>query len=263
MFDSVPAAVSAVFHPQRIETRPSDTPEAVGPNMVEEILPFTVRVVRNAHDLRKAVDIRHHAYARHLPDFAESLKSPEAADTEDGVIVLLAESKLDGSPLGTMRIQTNEYAPLCLEQSIVLPELLRVQRLAEATRLGVTNDRGGRLVTTMLFKAFFLHCQQNQIDWMVVTGRAPVDRTYDRLLFNDVFPGIGYMPIRHVGNLLHRVMQFEVQTAEMRWAAAKHPLFNFIFRTSHPDLNIGNAPLSTISRACRPTAFLPTQARSM
>jgi hypothetical protein len=263
MFEPVTAAVSAVFHPQPIETRPSDTSSDMAPNMAQEILPFTVRVVRNAHDLSKAVDIRHHAYARHLPDFAESLKSPEAADTEDGVIVLLAESKLDGSPLGTMRIQTNEYAPLCLEQSIVLPEALRVQRLAEATRLGVTNERGGRLVTTMLFKAFFLLCQQNQIDWMVVTGRAPVDRTYDRLLFNDVFPGIGYMPIRHVGNLPHRVMQFEVQTAETRWAAANHPLFNFIFRTNHPDLDLGNAPHATLAHSIHSPAFLPTHIRSM
>lgn len=239
MFDT---AVSSVFVPQPIETRPNNTAELAPPDRVEEILPFAVRLVRSAQDLQKAVDIRHHAYARHLPEFAESLKAPEAADAEDGVVVLLAESKLDGSPLGTMRIQTNDYAPLCLEQSIVLPETLRVQRLAEATRLGVTNDRGGRLVTTMLFKAYFLFCQQQQIDWMVVTGRAPVDRTYDRLLFSDVFPGVGYMPIRHVGNIPHRVMQFEVATAKRRWAAVNHPLFNFIFRTNHPDLDIGVSP---------------------
>jgi hypothetical protein len=100
--------------------------------MAEEILPFTVRVVRNESDLRKAVDIRHHAYARHLPDLAESLKSPEPADTEDGVVVLLAESKLDGSPLGTMRIQTNEFKPLILERSVKLPHWLGCKTLAVA-----------------------------------------------------------------------------------------------------------------------------------
>ncbi|MEO8121552.1 MAG: hypothetical protein ABI606_19785 [Rhodoferax sp.] len=221
--------------------------------MTEERLPFTVRLVRDEDDLDKAVQIRHSAYARHLPAFAESLKSPETADADNGVVVLLAESKLDGSPLGTMRIQSNQFKPLCLEQSVELPAWLKTRPLAEATRLGVTNERGGRLVTTMLFKAFFQYCQQTGIEWMVVTGRAPVDRTYDRLLFEDVFPGRGYIPFSHVGNLPHRVMSFNVETAEARWAAAKHPLFDFIFRTHHPDLDIGGQHQPFISPVARPT----------
>lgn len=64
----------------------------------EERLPFWVRLVRNEADLRKAVHIRHAAYARHVPDLAHQLQEPEATDYEDGVVVLLAESKLDGSP---------------------------------------------------------------------------------------------------------------------------------------------------------------------
>lgn len=234
----IESASSAVFEPHRIETLPPRVSALNAPAMIEELLPFTVKLVRDEDDLDKAVQIRHTAYARHLPAFAETLKAPESADAENGVVVLLAESKLDGSPLGTMRIQTNEFKPLSLEQSIELPDWLTKRRLAEATRLGVTNEKGGRLVTTMLFKAYFQYCQQTGIEWMVVTGRAPVDRTYDRLLFDDVFPGKGYIPIRHVGNLPHRVMQFNVNTAEERWAAARHPLFNFIFRTHHPDMDI-------------------------
>lgn len=237
---------AVVFQPQRIQTRESFGNRHDLPGMTEELLPFTVRLVSDEDDLNKAVHIRHSAYARHLPDFAETLKSAESADIDDGVVVLLAESNLDGSPLGTMRIQSNQFRPLCLEQSIELPEWLTRRRLAEATRLGVTNEKGGRLVTTMLFKAYFQYCQQANIEWMVVTGRAPVDRTYDRLLFDDVFPGRGYIPIHHVGNLPHRVMQFNVETAEARWAAAKHPLFNFIFRTHHPDLDIGGRRLPSM-----------------
>jgi hypothetical protein len=229
----------AAYQPQRIQPLRTRSSSADGPAMTEEMLPFTVRVVRDDNDLMKAVQIRHSAYARHLPDFAETLKAPESADAEDGVVVLLAESKLDGSPLGTMRIQTNQFKPLSLEQSVDLPDWLRSRPLAEATRLGVTDGKGGRLVTTVLFKAFFLYCKEAGIEWMVVTGRAPVDRQYDRLLFNDVFPGMGYIPFSHVGNMPHRVMSFNVETAETRWAAANHPLFNFVFRTEHPDLDVG------------------------
>jgi hypothetical protein len=207
--------------------------------MTEEKLPFTVRLVRSQGDLTKAVHIRHAAYARHVPDFAKTLAMPEQADAENGVVVLLAESKLDGSPVGTMRVQTNRFKPLSLEQSVELPVWLKDRDLAEATRLGITEERVGRVVKTVLFKAFFLYCQQAGIEWMVVAGRSPIDRQYDRLMFSDVYPGMGYIPLQHAGNMPHRVLSFEVGTAEDRWAAASHPLFNFIFRTHHPDIDLG------------------------
>ena len=154
-------------------------------------------------------------------------------------MVLLAESKLDGSPLGTMRIQTNQFKPLCLEQSVELPDWLKKQSLAEATRLGVTNEKGGRLVTTVLFKAYFQYCQQIGVEWMVIAGRSPVDRMYDRLLFSDVFPGLGYIPLLHAGNLPHRVLSFNIETAQDRWARAGHPLLGFMCHIHHPDIKLG------------------------
>ncbi len=223
----------------------------------EEILPFTVRLVHDDEDLGKAVQIRHSAYARHLPKFAETLKAPEREDSDSGVTVLLAESKLDGSPLGTMRIQTNQFKPLCVEQSIELPEWLKGKRLAEATRLGVTDGKGGRLVTTVLFKAFYLYCQQIGTEWMVITGRSPIDRQYERMLFEDVFPGIGYIPLAHVGNLPHRIMASSVDTAKARWTAAKHPLLDFMLETHHPDINVMER-----RRALLPPLSFTTQSKS-
>jgi hypothetical protein len=178
-----------------------------------------------------------------VPTFAAQLSEPEAGDFADGAVVLLAESKLDGSPLGTMRIQTNRFKPLGLEQSIDLPAWLEDISLAEATRLGIADGHTGRVVKTLLFKAFFQYCQQASVEWMVITARSPLDRQYENLMFDDVYPGRGYIPMKHVGNIPHRVMAFEVGTAEARWAEAKHPLFNFIFRTRHPDIDLsGKAP---------------------
>lgn len=208
------------------------------PARPEERLPFSVRVVSDAEALEKAVHIRHAAYARHVPDLARTLLQPEAADFAAGSVVLLAESHLDGSPLGTMRIQTNRYEPLALEQSLALPGALGNSLLAEASRLGVAEGRVGTLVKTVLFKALYLYCLHSDVDWMVVTARAPVDRQYQRLLFNDVYPELGYVPMRHVGNLPHRVMKFEVRTAEQRWAAVNHPLLKFMVETHHPDIRL-------------------------
>lgn len=206
--------------------------------MKEEALPFTIRVVSNIRDLEKAVRIRHAAYMRHVPSFARELTLPENADSEKGVVVLLAESKLDGSPIGTMRIQTNAYKPLVLEQSVTLPESLGTKRLAEATRLGVTQERVGRMVTLALFKAFFLYCRQNRIDYMVIAARSPVDRQYDRLLFKDVYPEAGYIPLQHAGQIPHRILALDVNHVEEIWTEAKHPLHRYIFQTFHSDINV-------------------------
>lgn len=232
----MPVIQSRTFVPKRFSSSENIA-------MKEESLPFTIRVVSNARDLEKAVRIRHAAYLRHVPNFAQVLDVPEDTDSEQGVVVLLAESKFDGSPMGTLRIQTNDSRPLTLEQSVTLPDYLKSRRLAEATRLGVTHERVGRIVTTSLFKAFFLYCRQNRIDNMVITARAPVDRQYDRLLFTDLFPELGYIPFKHVGNMPHRVLTLDVHAAETLWKNAKHPLLNFILYTFHADINVAGTSL--------------------
>lgn len=266
MFDQDTADGAAIHaalhsHPEqspssRAVIAPLSSPSAVAPvfpttrTQVLERLPFTVRLVRNDVELRKAVQIRHAAYARHLPTFAQTLLKPEEHDAERGTVVLLAESKLDGSALGTMRIQTNLFKPLGLEQSVTLPAWLKAQPLAEATRLGVTEERIGRLVKSVLFKAFYLYCQRNGIEWMVVTGRFPLDRMYERLLFDEVYPGMGFVPLSHVGNLPHRIMSLEVAKVEPRWGAAKHPLYEFFFHTTHEDIDVG--PSRNTTRPAEP-----------
>lgn len=204
-----------------------------------EYLPFTVRVVHTEDQLQKAVDIRHEAYARHIdPKLADALRKPEPTDTLPGVAILLAESKLDGSPLGTMRIQTNEFRPLGMEKSIELPQWMQGQRLSEATRLGVSQDKVGRLVKTVLFKAYYQYCLANDIRYMVITARAPIDRMYDRMLFQDVYHGMGYVPLEHVFNLPHRIMFLDVQKARTLWDEAHHPLLGYMCETVHPDIQI-------------------------
>ena len=222
--------------------------------MPSERLPFTVRRVETEDALRKAVGIRHAAYARHVPDFARTLAAPEACDYAADTVVLLAESKLDGSALGTARIQTNRHGSLHIEESIELPDWLQGKRLAEVTRLGIEEGRIGRVVKIALIKACFDYCEQQAIDYAVVTGRAPIDRQYEQLLFSDIFEGKEMIPLRHVGNIPHRVMAFEIATGEARWSAARHPMLGFFRHTHHPDIDIGlpPAPLRRVMAEPRP-----------
>jgi hypothetical protein len=84
------------------------------------MLPFTVRMVVSEADLVRAVEVRYAAYQRHAAPFAETLRAPEPLDRAPGTVVLLAEDKSDRAAVGTMRIQTNAFEPLVLEQSIAL-----------------------------------------------------------------------------------------------------------------------------------------------
>lgn len=202
----------------------------------EERLPFSVRIARTDDDMSKAVAIRHSAYARHMPVFAEKLREPETMDVAPGVAVLLAESRLDGSALGTLRIQTNAHMQLTVEQSIELPRWMRDRPLAEVTRLGITGGSVGRLVKMVLIKAAFQYCEHEDIEWAVVAARSPLDRQYTQLMFEELYPQQGMVPLRHVDNIPHRVMAFEIETGHQRWAEADHPLLNFFSYTRHPDI---------------------------
>lgn len=204
----------------------------------EERLPFTIRIATNEWQLRKAVSIRHRAYGRHVPALAELLRLPEAKDSEAGCAVLLAESKLDGEPLGTLRIQTNRNCPLAIEGSVALPDWLAGRSLAEATRLGIVEGRAGRVVKTMLFKALYLYCVEEGIEWMVIGARPPLHRMYEALLFTDVFPGEVYVPLKHAGNIPHRILALEIGAADARWRAARHPMYDLYVHTRHPDIDL-------------------------
>lgn len=208
------------------------------PRLVEERTTFTVRIARTDEDLWKAVQVRYAAYARHLPDLAELLRDPEPGDYDETSAVLLAESKLDGAALGTMRIQSNRARRLVIEQSVALPAWLQNASLAEATRLGVSQGRTGGVVKMMLFKAFFHVCLKAGVDWMVIGARPPLDRRYQGLLFRDVLPEARLVPLQHAGGVPHRIMAFEVGTAEARWAEAGHPLYGFFCHTLHPDIDV-------------------------
>jgi hypothetical protein len=75
-----------------------------------------------------------------------------------------------------------------------------------------------------------------------------VDRQYEQLLFTDVFPEQGPVPLRHVGNIPHRVMAFEIATFEQRFREKRHPLLNFFFNTHHPDIDVGSATPPALAR---------------
>ncbi len=206
------------------------------PVMREELWPFTVKIVSTPEELAKAVKLRHDAYAKHLPEVAAKLLEPEDADQRD--IVLLVESKFDGSALGTMRIRTNATSQLPIESVIDVPKEMRGRKLCEATRLAIKGAGGSRMVRDALFKGCFATCDMLTMDFMLVGARKPVDRVYEWMGFSDVNAEGTLIPLPYAGNIPHRVMYLERANCDSLWMRMEHPFYNFFRNTVHPDLQL-------------------------
>ena len=213
-------------------------------NPVRESLPFVVRCVRDEAELAKAVSIRRSAYGRHVPELAARFAAPEESDLDGSSRVLVALAKLDGMPLGSMRYRTNEARALDVEQSVTLPEQLRGKLLTEATRLAVSQAAVGRVVKAMLMKAMFLQCEAGGIDSIVAAARSPMDRFYQWLYFEDVFPGGEFIPMAHAGMIPHRVMACDIVTTKRRWEEVNHPWYSLFFDIDHPDIELTPFPVA-------------------
>ena len=205
--------------------------------LTTERLPFRIELASN-HTLGKVTALRAAAYGRHMPTFAAQLEQPEASDFESGCEVFVAISKLDGTALGTLRTHANVYKPLPLQASIDLCGRFNGTRMVETTRLSIAGGTSSSVVRSALFKALHLYCLQQKVDWMLAAGRRPVDRIYDALLFTDVNEPGAYYPMSHAGGVPHRVMAFSPSRAKALWAKNAHPLYNFVFETEHPDINL-------------------------
>lgn len=200
-------------------------------------LPFLVRPIAPSvpAELEAVVALRSRAYGKHRPELGRALATAEPDDAAPDCTVLAAFAKGSGEVQATLRIHRNSLRPLPLEASVELPAPLPRRRLAEVTRLA-RRDGAHPLVKLALFKAFYLFCVEQQIEVMLAAGRAPLDRQYEALLFEEVFPGAGYLPMRHAGGLPHRVLMLEIAGAFARWTAAAHPLLSFMTTVEHPDI---------------------------
>lgn len=204
-------------------------------------LPFRIRPAFDEDTIRRAAALRQEAYGRHLPQFSSSLNEPEPEDTAAGCALFVAESRLDDSILGSVRIHTNFFAPLPLEKSLALPPELAKARVAEGVRLSVARDRPGNMVKALLCKAYYMFCVQEGLEHFMLVGRAPLDRQYEGMGFSDVYPGQGFLPMAHIGGLPHRVLSQEVSTCMDRLLANGHP-FHKIFQTDYADFDISAPP---------------------
>lgn len=204
-----------------------------------QLLPFTVRLAQGQDDIEKVCLQRAQAYGRHQPDLVTrlTLSKPETDDLRDDVLILMAESKESGEVVGALRLQTNLNQPLRFETELALPERFRGKHLLEAGRMTVRNGPEGRMVLPALVKAAFEISYRVGIDHSLLIGRAPIDRMYHAMQFQDVFDGEKVVTSAQPGVPV-TLFYMDITQADARWIAAACPLYGFMAQTLHPDIDI-------------------------
>lgn len=225
------------------------TNNVINEGMLTERFPFRVEIA-SKQDLWKVAALRAKTYGRHLPEFAAQLREPEPVDFEEGCEVFVAISKLDGSVLGSLRTHTNAFHALPVQSSMVLPSRFNGARMVETNRLSIAAGVGSSVVRSALFKALHQYCLLQKADWMLAEGRRPVDRIYDGLLFKDVAQPNAFYPLLHAQGVPHRVMCLSPQMVCPLWSNSKHALFEFFFKTQHPDIDLTGMQLMDFPWKC-------------
>lgn len=206
--------------------------------MHTQSLSFEVRFARTREDLQAACRVRAMSYGHHVPHLHETLMEPDLLDADKSTLVALCVDKNSGEAVGTARFQTNAGGPLLIEHSMTVPEAIRGDTRAEITRLSAVAG-ADPLVKLALMKASYLFCLATQVRWMVIGARSEaLVRQYRRLGFTNMFEDERAFPLLHAGRLDHRVLSFNVTTAESRWRETKHPLYEFMIETVHPDIQL-------------------------
>ena len=223
-------------------------------------LPVTIRVARSDADLRKVLAVRAAAAGGAGAQAANA--APDTWDLRPNATLLLAESRIDGAALGSLRILANERGRLAIEDRIDLPAALKAGSVAEASRLAVRPGRNATLVRLMLWKAFHRYCLAAQVDTMLIAVREPTAHQYEWLGFRDPQTGpLRFSPDGH-GAATHRLMTLGVFEAHERSLQGGHPLHDFFFVERHPEIDLLAAVGGRGSaRAADRGAALPDHAR--
>ena len=206
--------------------------------MHTQSLSFDVRFARTSHDLQAACRVRAVSYGHHVSHLHATLMEPDLLDADENTLVAMCVDKASGEAVGTARFQTNAGGPLLIEHSMTVPEAIRADTRAEITRLSAIAG-ADPLVKLALMKASYLFCLATQVRWMVIGARSEaLVRQYRRLGFTNMFEDERTFPLLHAGRLDHRVLSFNVTTAESRWRESQHPLYEFMIETTHPDIQL-------------------------
>lgn len=211
-------------------------------------LSFHLRVVSTQDQLDQACRVRATSYGHHIPEMLDKFSEPEEMDTMPGVIVLLCTDKVSGKPIASVRLQTNAFAPLLIEQSVQLPPAMAELPRADISRLSVIPG-GDPLAKLTMMKACFMLCMATQTRLLIIGARKPsLARQYERLGFTNLYEDQRMVPLAYAGGIPHAVLVFDPTTSERVWGESYPQMHEFTFGTYHRDIQLFVPALGTAQK---------------
>ncbi|HEX4235177.1 MAG TPA: hypothetical protein VH041_12830 [Caldimonas sp.] len=209
--------------------------------MSVDSLSFTVREVDTQDDIAKVCALRAACYGRHAHALREHMAHPDSIDRSPWTSIFLCEDKISGAPVGTMRVVDNTRGTtLEIEQYLEVPGWMAADTRGEMTRL-VVAPGSDPLVKAALWKAGYVRCLQDKVQWLVIGARKPgLIKQYQYLGAKDMYADQRLVPLGHGWSLPHRIFVLNILTAASDWYAGRHRLLRFMVETEHPDISISS-----------------------
>jgi hypothetical protein len=203
-------------------------------------LPFTVKFARVKSPIEEIQNLRHETFGDHYPDLVSFMREEDKRDWQDGSIVLYAQSKHNDEILGSLRATDNLKRPIQYEREVQLPDYLQGKVMASTNRFVIARGTGAVLVKMALIKAMYLYVVAAQIPYVMLAAMPPANRLYHRLGFKSLFEDERLFQLSDFPKpITLSVIETELFASELK--RRNFPFYEFIFRQTHPDIEVFSA----------------------
>lgn len=206
-----------------------------------EELDFRIQIARKGESFERAVSVRSEAFSRHSHPMVRAGFTVEPADTSESSVLLCAESKTTGEPIGAMRLSDNRTDELGIWNELPIPAQHKGYPALLVSRLTVHAGRTGHAARNALCKAMYLYAVAMQMRFIYVLVLPPRDRLYRPMGFNPVYEGDPVFKLKSNSNVDTKVLFAEVNRFETIWRERGHPLYQYVFQTRHADIELFSA----------------------
>ena len=205
-----------------------------------------IRIARTEDQIQRAVAVRYQAYAERLSGLASDVAIKEDLDRTLDPVILLAEDTNTSQIVATARLNSGPGIRNLLAQ-IELPVSYNGDRLGYFSRMAAIGPPSVKKVARgLLHKALLQICVAKQIDRMLLLVGNVRSKLYAPWGFSPVFPQDALVRPEIVHGRLVNLYQLETRKAEATVKGLSAPLYDFLFRTYHEEIEVFTS-LSSIS----------------
>ncbi len=208
-----------------------------------------IRIARTEEQIQQAVAVRYQAYAERLTGLAGDVAIKEDLDRTVDPVILLAEDATTSQIIATARLNSGPGVREMLAQ-IDLPRAYANDRLGYFSRMAaIGSPVAKKIARGLLHKALLQICVAKQVDRMLLLVGNVRSKLYMPWGFQPVFPQSNLLHPEIVHGRPVNLFQLETRKAEATALQLGGPLYDFLFRTYHEEIEVFNSLSSVPSRS--------------